>query len=117
MSELSAENVSAFLNRRTGGFDCSVCGKCEWQMGVSERESDYLKVRCGHCGHIELFDRDFVEQALLPPRNQQFKQGVDASVETDEPSDQDCQCGNQKAFHVKPKLGLFQKIVRSVFHV
>ena len=67
MSELTPEKVSAILNRRTGGFDCFVCGKCEWQMSASEEESAYLEVRCLHCGHIELFDREFVERELLSP--------------------------------------------------
>ena len=48
MSELTPEKVTAFLNRRTGGFGCSICDANEWQMGVSDKRSDRIELRCGH---------------------------------------------------------------------
>lgn len=64
MSELTPEKVAAFLNRRTGGFGCSVCEANEWQMNVSDKECDRIEIRCGHCGHIVLFDRGFLENSV-----------------------------------------------------
>lgn len=55
MSELTPEKVAAFLNRRTGGFDCSICDGHEWQMNVLGNKSGYIEVRCGHCGHVVVF--------------------------------------------------------------
>lgn len=64
MSELTPEKVAAFLNRRTGGFGCSVCEANEWQMNVSDKECDRIEIRCGHCGHVVLFDRGFLENSV-----------------------------------------------------
>ena len=64
MSELTPEKVAAFLNRRTGGFGCSVCKANEWQMNVSDKECDRIENRCGHCGHVVLFDRGFLENSV-----------------------------------------------------
>lgn len=64
MSELTPEKVTAFLNRRTGGFGCSVCEANEWQMNVSDKECDRIEIRCGHCGHVVLFDRGFLENSV-----------------------------------------------------
>lgn len=64
MSELTPEKVAAFLNRRTGGFGCSVCESNEWQMNVSDKECDRIEIRCGHCGHVVLFDRGFLENSV-----------------------------------------------------
>ena len=64
MSELTPEKVAAFLNRRTGGFGCSVCEANEWQMNVSDKECDRIEIRCGHCRHVVLFDRGFLENSV-----------------------------------------------------
>lgn len=47
MSELTPEKVAAFLNRRTGGFVCSVCEANEWQMNVSDKECDRIEITAG----------------------------------------------------------------------
>lgn len=74
MSELTPEKVAAFLNRRTGGFDCSICDGHEWQMNVLGNKSGYIEVRCGHCGHVVLFDRGFLENSVDDQTKGQTKQ-------------------------------------------
>lgn len=74
MSELTPEKVTAFLNRRTGGFVCSICDANEWQMGVSDKRTDRIELRCGHCGHVVLFDRGFLENSVDDQTKGQTKQ-------------------------------------------
>lgn len=74
MSELTPEKVTAFLNRRTGGFGCSICDANEWQMGVSDKRTERIELRCGHCGHVVLFDRGFLENSVDDQTKGQTKQ-------------------------------------------
>lgn len=94
-----------YLNKKTGGFQCPICHRTDWQtqqdqngnvleINVSDHQNSLqtnsegaidlggiedsetkddrpgsrlqrsILIRCGHCGFIALFDREFVEDEL-----------------------------------------------------
>lgn len=105
MKNISVKQWQNYLNDKTGGFDCPICGHHRWQtqqdqngnvleINVSDHQNSLqtnaegsidlgeigddetkderpgsrlqrsILIRCGHCGFIALFDREFVEDEI-----------------------------------------------------
>lgn len=65
--KIDAKAVEDYLNQISGGFSCCICRQTAWQMDPNPSQ-EYVRLRCAHCGHIELFDRALVwEKSTMKP--------------------------------------------------
>lgn len=104
MTEITVKQWQNYLNDKTGGFDCPICGHHCWQTLQTNGTVDVVNVanplynetnspvavfeaalhgeqapespkqpdfgsfvsllRCGHCGFLAMFDREFVEEEI-----------------------------------------------------
>lgn len=80
---IKAFQVEKFLNENSKRLKCSVCGGREWMSPAeTERDEETIPVRCCDCGHIILFDTDYVAEWIESQRSPKLMKSANPSKET-----------------------------------
>lgn len=60
---IKSSQVEKFISEKSKRLKCSVCGCRDWMSPAETNlDEETIPVRCCDCGHIVLFDTDFVAQ-------------------------------------------------------